>query len=116
MKPLKFKLNNAFQFGWEGLKGWAYNSKEDFNRASVAVFEVTGRHGKVKSLMSDRVYLVLEGKGEFIINEEVIPVEKDDVIIIPKNTPYDYRAVEGTLKLYLVHAPAYDEKKEVKLE
>jgi len=113
---LKFKLKDAYKFSWEGLEGWAFNSKEDFERASAAMFEVTGKHGKVKSLVSDRVYLVLEGKGEFIINGEVVPVEKNDIIIVPKNTPYDYRAVEGTLKLYLVHIPAYDESKEVKLE
>ena len=113
---LKFKLKDAYKFGWKGLKGVAYNSKEDFKKASAALFEVTGRHGKVKSLVSDRIYLVLEGKGEFIANEKIVPVEKNDVIIIPKNTPYDYKAVRGTLKLFLVHAPAFDENKEVKLE
>ncbi len=116
MKILKFKLKNTFQFGWEGLKGRAYNSKEDFPGASAATVEITGRHGKAKSLVSDIIYLVLEGKGEFIINEEIIPIEKNDVIIVPKNTPYDYRAVDGTLKLYLVHTPAFDEHKEVKLK
>jgi len=113
---LKFKLKDAHQFGWKGLKGWAINSKEDFEGASAAMFEVTGRHGKVKSLISDRIYLVLEGKGKFVINGKVIPVEKDDVIIVPKNTPYDYKAVKGKLKLYLIHIPAFDDKKEVKLE
>lgn len=113
---LKFKLKDAYQFGWEGLKGWAFNSKEDFERASATMLEVMGKHGKVKSLISDRLYLVLEGKGEFIINEEVVSVEKNDVIIIPKNTSYDYRAVGETLKLFLVHTPAFDETKEVKIE
>ncbi len=112
----KFKLKDAYKFGWKGLKGLAFNSREDFERASASMFEVTGKHGKVKSLISDRVYLVLEGRGEFIINEEIVPVEKDDVIIIPKNTPYDYRAVEGTLKLFLVHTPAFNETEEVILE
>jgi mannose-6-phosphate isomerase-like protein (cupin superfamily) len=116
MKPLKFRLKNAYKFGWKGLKGLAYNSKEDFKRASAAMFEVTGRHGKVKSLVSDRIYLILEGKGEFIINGKKVPVEKNDVIIVPKNTPYDYKAVKGKLKLFLVHTPAFDNKKEVKLE
>jgi len=113
---LKFKLKDAHKFGWKGLKGLAYNSKEDFKRASAAIFEVTGRHGKVKSLVSDRIYLVLEGRGEFIINGKKVPVEKNDVIIVPKNTPYDYKAVKGKLRLFLVHAPAFDESKEVKLE
>lgn len=116
MKTLKFKLKNAQKFGWKGLKGLSYSSKEDFKRASAAMFEVTGRHGKIKTLVSDRIYLVLKGKGEFIINGKIVPIDKNDVIIVPKNTPYDYRAVKGKLKLFLVHTPAFDNKKEVKLE
>ncbi|MCX6826427.1 MAG: cupin domain-containing protein, partial [candidate division Zixibacteria bacterium] len=73
-------------------------------------------HGKVKSTKSDRVYLVLEGKGKFMVGNEKNDVKKDDVIIIPKNTPYDYKAIGGKLKLFLVHTPAYDEKAEIKLE
>ena len=99
---LKFKIKDGYKFGWKGLKALAYNSKEDFERASAAIFEVTERHGKVKSLVSDRVYLVLEGKGEFITKEEIVPVEKSDVVIVPKNTPYDYRAIKGKLKVFLV--------------
>jgi mannose-6-phosphate isomerase-like protein (cupin superfamily) len=113
---MKFTLKNAKEFGWGGLKGWAYNSKDDFAHASAAIFKVTGSHGKVKSTKSDRVYLVLEGKGQFVVGDEKTDVEKDDVIIIPKNTPYDYKTVGGKLKLFLVHTPAYDEKTEVKLD
>ena len=113
---MKFSLKNARAFGWEGLKGWALNSKEDFESASAAYFEVTGSHGKVKTTSSDRVYFVLEGEGEFVINDEVVPVEKHDVIVVPKNTPYDYRATNGVLKLFLVHIPAYDPENEVKLD
>ena len=112
----KFKLNEAFQFGWEGLEGYAYNSKKDFENASAAYFEISGKHGKVKTTKSDRVYYVLEGGGEFIANNQVIKVEKTDVIIIPKNTAYDYKSIDGTLKLFLVHCPAYDPESEVKLE
>lgn len=108
---MKFKLKDAEKFGWPGLKGFAYNSKEDFENASAAYFEVDGSHGKVKNEKSDRIYLVLEGSGKFIINEEEIEVEKTDVIIVPKNTFYDYN---GKMKLFLVHSPAYDEKFEVK--
>lgn len=111
---MKFKLKDAKKFGWEGLNGWAYNSKEDFADASAAYFEVTGKHGKTKSTKSDRIYYIIDGKGEFIINGEVIPVEKNDVIIAPKNIIYDYRAKEGTLKLFLVHAPAFDPDNEIK--
>ncbi len=112
----KFTFKNAHQFGWEGLKGWGYNSKEDFSNASAAYFEVTGSHGKVKTTKSDRVYFVVDGKGEFVVDGEKIPVEESDVVIVPKNTPYDYKVKEGTMKLFLVHVPAYDEEAEVKLE
>lgn len=110
---MKFKLKEAFQFGWPGIKGYSYNERTDFPHASAAMFEVETHHGKVRTELSDRVYLVLEGTGEFIIDDDVIPVEPTDVIIVPRNTPYDYR---GKLKLFLVHVPAYDEQFEVKLE
>ena len=113
---LKFKLRDAKQFGWEGLDGWSLSSKEDFERASAAMFEVTEKHGKIKSLVSDRIYLILEGSGEFTINEDTVSVEKNDVIIVPKNTPYDYKTTKGKLRLFLVHAPAFDNTKEIKLE
>jgi len=112
---MKFTLDKALEFGWDGLKAWAYNSKEDFSRASAAYFEVTGSHGKTKTSKSDRIYLVLEGQGEFIINDKAISVQKSDVIIVPKNTPYDYKATKGTLKLFLVHSPAFDPDAEVAL-
>lgn len=112
---MKFTLQNATDFGWDGLKGKAYNSHEDFENASAAYFEVTGAHGKTKTSHSDRVYLVLEGKGEFVINGEKILVEKDDVVIIPKNTEYDYLTSDGILKLFLVHTPAFHPEAEVKM-
>ena len=113
---MKFQFKNAYRFGWKGLKGWAYNSKDDFPNASAAYFEITGEHGKVKTTKSDRIYFILDGRGEFIIDGEIAPVKKMDVIIVPKNTPYNYRAIKGTMKLFLVHCPAFDPAREVKLE
>ncbi len=113
---MKYKLKTAFKFEWKGLKGWAYNSKDDFPNASAAYFEITGSHGKVKTTESDRVYYILDGEGEFVINNKVFSVEQSDVVIVPKNTSYDYRATKGTLKLFLVHCPAFEPDAEVKLE
>ena len=113
---MKFSLKDAPEFSWDGLKGQAISSADDFPAASAAYFEVTGRHGKVKSKVSNRVYFVLDGEGEFTIDGDVERVIKDDIIIVPKNTPYDYRATKGTLKMYLIHTPAYDREAEVRLE
>ena len=108
----KFLLSEASTFGWDGLSAKAYSSKEDFTHASAARFMVNGRHGKVKTTVSDRVYLVLNGRGRFLIHDEDIGVKKDDVVIVPKNTPYDY---EGEMELFLVHTPAFDRSAEVRL-
>lgn len=113
---MKFELNKAKKFGWSGLKGWAFNSKEDFPGASAAYFEVTGKHGKVKATKSDRIYYVIEGQGRFEVNGKSFKVAPADVVIVPKNTPYDYKATSKVLKLFLVHSPAFEPEAEVKLE
>ncbi|MDD5163335.1 MAG: hypothetical protein PHD95_03960 [Candidatus ainarchaeum sp.] len=110
---MKFKLKNAEKFGWKGIKGKAYNSKEIFANASAAYIEVAGAHGKIKITGMDGIYLVLEGRGEFVIGNETIQAEKMDVVIVPKNTPYNYK---GKMKLFLVHCPAFDPNSEIKLE
>ena len=110
---MKYKLEDATNFGWEGLSGKAYSTKEEFANASGAYFEVTGSHGKTKTTCSDRVYLILDGEGQFEIDGKMFSVEKTNMVIVPKNTPYDYRAVSGTvLKMFLVHTPAFDPTKE----
>ncbi len=111
-----FKKDKSFKFEWEGLEGWALSSKEDFEDASAAYFEVTGSHGQVRSKSSNRVYYILEGEGTFDINGKTETVKTSDVVIVPKNTPYDYKATSPVMKLFLVHAPAYAEADEVRLD
>lgn len=110
---MKFELKNAKEFGWKGIKGFEYNTKEEFEKASVVFAEVSGRHGKIKNIKSERIYIIVDGKGEFIIDDKVIPAEKNDVIIIPKNTPYDY---QGKMNMFLVDTPAFEKDADIKLE
>lgn len=82
---MKFSKPEKATFEWDtGIKGWVYNSKEDFKHASGIYFEVIGKHGKVKTTCSDRIYFVLSGKGKFIIDRKSISVSKHDMIIVPK--------------------------------
>lgn len=89
----------------------AYNTAEDFGRASVGIVECRGRHWRIKNPVSDRVYLVLEGEGHFCFGgeegqqAETVTVGKDDAFLIPKGTVYDY---EGRMRLFLSHPPAYE--------
>lgn len=109
-----FTKKNAYKLVWDRVKAYSYSSEADLDTASVIVFELENtNHGKIKSTISDRIYYVIEGKGKFIIDGKAIPVKKTDVVIIPKNTPYDY---QGKLKVFLVHVPAWNPKGEKLLE
>ncbi len=113
MGRYRFSLDGAIEFGWPGIRARAYNSRDEFERASAALFEVDERHGRVRNRKSDRIYLVLEGSGEFLIEDEVVAVRATDVVIVPRNTTYDYH---GKMKLFLVHSPAYDPATDEDLE
>lgn len=106
---MKFSIKNAFKFSAEGLRGWSYNSKDEFKGVSAAFMEIGDKnHGKVRTKRSDRVYYVTEGSGTFIIDGKEIEVDATDVVIVPKNTIYDFRAKQGLkMRLFLVHSPAF---------
>lgn len=106
-----FKLSEATKFGWPGIEGRSYSEQADFERASAARFKVSGSHGRVKNTVSDRTYLVLRGSGWFEINGTKFTVKLDDVVIVPRDTPYDYG---GKMELFLVHSPAYHRSNDVK--
>ena len=42
-----------------------------------------------------------------------MPVGEDDVVILPKDTAYDYR---GRMRLFLIHTPAYEQDSDVNLD
>ena len=109
----KYTKKDALKLGWNGLQIHSYSESTDFDRASAGFFEVTTHHGKVKSLLSDRIYFVVDGKGYFEIEGERIDVEPTDVVIVPRNTVYDYF---GKMKLFLVHTPAYNYEAEVRFD
>ena len=116
---MKFSIDKTKQpdVSWEGFSGWEYNSGDEFGSASGLYIQLTGRHGKVKSKVSDRVYLILSGNVEFDIAGRTVTAEKDDIIIVPKNTPYDYWNKRDTIsELFLVHTPAYQHNQEVRFE
>lgn len=108
-----FTLKNTTKFGWPGLEGRSYSESADFERASAARFRVRGRHGRVRNSLSDRVYIILSGRGWFEIEGEKSEVKIDDVVIVPKDTEYDYG---GRMDLFLVHTPAYSRAADVRLE
>ena len=79
---------------------------------SGALIEMNGDHGKVKCLGEDRIYFILEGNGKFIIGDESGEVSPNDLIFVPKNTPYN---IMGKMKYFLICSPEFDPKDDVHL-
>lgn len=77
---------------------------------SGALIEINGAHGKLKCLNEDRIYFIISGKGKFIIDKEETSVSKNDLIFIPKNTPYD---LSGKLKYFLICSPEFKKEDDV---
>ncbi|MDD4332646.1 MAG: hypothetical protein PHT51_00865 [Patescibacteria group bacterium] len=80
---------------------------------SGALIEIDGDHGKIKCLNEDRIYYIVEGAGDFFIEEEKFSVKKDDVIFVPMNTVYNFI---GRMKIFLVCSPEFKKGDDVHLE
>ena len=72
---------------------------------SGALIEINGDHGKIRCLNEDRIYFIIDGQGKFIINDEIKDVEANDLIFIPKNTPYN---IIGKIKFFLICSPEFN--------
>ena len=96
---------------------FAYDTKENFEWASVNIAESGWRHGGIRQPVRDRIYLALENEGEFLFGngegDEVEPFIKEDVVFTSKGTAYDCR---GRTRLFLVQTPAYEQESDVHLD
>lgn len=104
------KSSEADQIERGPMKIKAYKINPDF---SGALIEINGKHGKIKCLNEDRIYFIIEGDGKFILNDEEIAVSENDIVFIPKETPYD---INGKLKFFLICSPEFNPKDDVILE
>ena len=77
---------------------------------SGTLTEIDGNHGAIKCLKEDRIYFITEGSGKFIIDNKEDTVSVDDLIFIPKNTPYN---IIGKMKYFLVCSPEFNPKDDV---
>ena len=110
---MKFSAKDAKQFSFRNVKGLSYMTGEDFENISASVVETKGAILPVKNKKSDRIYYVIEGEGEFVVGEKKYEVSESDVVIVPKNTFYSYKTLEG-FKLLEVNTPAFDLEYEVR--
>lgn len=66
-----------------------------------------------KQPFSDRFYFVVNGACLFTMAGKNLEVEAQDVVVIPKDTEYDF---EGSMSLVLFSSPGFDPAFEVVCE
>jgi len=100
----KYSLPEKKSFETLDILGFAYSDASNNPNVEAMRIIADGHSGKATTGDCDRVYLVLVGEGEFTIAEDTFQVVKDDVVMLPKNTDYEYR---GSMELFEVNTPAY---------
>jgi mannose-6-phosphate isomerase-like protein (cupin superfamily) len=109
---LIFLKENGHRFEVGCVQGISLISKEQFPRADAAILTISGRHGLTKTTLSDRLYFIVAGSGTFTVNDETASVGCNSVVVIPKDTPYDF---DGKMSAIVFSTPAFDPEYEVAL-
>ena len=110
MRRFVYTLDSATKFQIGGINGFAVTAESECKSGDVAILNVSGTHGAVKDLVSDRFYVVKEGNGKFKIDGEEYLVGLNDVVIVPPNTIFDF---SGEMKLVMFCSPPFDPKNDV---
>lgn len=101
MKFTKLNKKSAVKYGRVGVVGFNYQLPEVDGGTSVVYAELTGEHGERITGDRTRIYYILDGTGEFIINGEKVIVFPEDLIVIPPKTKYNYFPTKSPLKCLL---------------
>jgi mannose-6-phosphate isomerase-like protein (cupin superfamily) len=78
---------------------------------SVTWIRLRGRHRRLRTDRSTRVYYVLEGSASFRLGDgEKLTVEAGDTIVVPRGTPYEF---VGDMTYLVMNGPAFVEGDDV---
>jgi len=79
---------------------------------TASVVRVTVKEGHFQEFYDTKsayIYLILEGQGIFVLNDEMVQAESGDMIVIPAKTRIHYF---GSMKMVLTVSPAFDPNNE----
>jgi len=100
---MKITQQQSIRQDWDQTKSWNYKLKHLNPYQSIVYAEITNDHGEVHTNEIERIYYIVDGKGEFVINNKITSVQAGDVFTIPPKTVYNYHALPGqTLKVVLI--------------
>lgn len=108
MTQFKFSFKNAKKNNKYGVDIYNYN----LNTFETSIVYEEVREGHFEEFLNTRstfIWFIIEGKGIFVINDEKIPVEAKDIIVIPPNNRIYYF---GNMKMTLTTVPAFNVKDE----
>jgi len=95
-------------FEQKGLKGFAYPLKN--KELEIYFVDVTQGHDNyIISKKCFHIYFVIEGNGDFDINNQSIKVAKNSLVEVQPNVEYTY---SGNMKLLLIMNPPWFEGNE----
>jgi mannose-6-phosphate isomerase-like protein (cupin superfamily) len=97
---------DAFKVSKNGVDMWIYNGKDVLPDAAVVYQETaTGHAEEFRHSKSAFIFFIIEGSGEWVIEDATFPVKPHDVVIVPKGKKFYYC---GNLKQVCITAPAWE--------
>jgi mannose-6-phosphate isomerase-like protein (cupin superfamily) len=97
----KVSKNQATHHGRDGVDAYYYQFPEINGSTTVAYAEFTGEHGERTIGERSRIYYILEGSGEFIINGEKFDIEVGDTVAVPAHGTYNLWPKGKVIKVLL---------------
>jgi len=74
---------------------------------SVTWVELAGRHRRLRTDRSTRVYYILRGSATFVLGDAPgLEAREGDAVVVPRATPYE---LEGEVTYLVLNAPAFVE-------
>lgn len=98
---LKISKTKAVKYNRENLTGFNYPLPNIENGSSVLYAELTGDHGERTIGDKARVYFILEGTGEFVVDGQKFKVKPFDVVPIKPHSTYNYHPISKVIKVLL---------------
>lgn len=72
---------------------------------SVSWVQIAGRHRRLRTAASTRVYIVMTGAITIQLGaEDPVPARAGELVVVPRGTPYE---LSGTATYLVVNAPAF---------
>ena len=106
------KIPKEPTFMQNGLNGYQFDlDKKGLEISYIDCFK--GHDKYCRDTESTLIYYVLEGKGQYVINNEKLSVQKGDVVEVPVNAEFVYA---GNMKLILIMTPGFKPENNIEIK